>query len=69
MEVNESNEKKSAILDEQRIETFNYYKTSVPENKLLSDFLLRARGLVKICSEAEYFYKKPPAMRVVGKSL
>lgn len=48
MEVNESNEKKSAILDEQHIETFNYYKTSVPENKLLSDFLLRAREPVKI---------------------
>lgn len=47
MEINERHEKKSAILDEQRIETFNYYKTSVPENKLLSDFLLRARKPVK----------------------
>ncbi len=29
----------------------------------------RAREPVKIWSEAEYFHNKPPAMRVVGKSL
>ena len=32
-------------------------------------FFLWAREPVKIWSEAEYFHKKPPAMRVVGKGL
>ena len=32
-------------------------------------FFIRAREPVKIWSEAEYFHNKPPAMRVVGKSL
>ena len=32
-------------------------------------FILWAREPVKIWSEAEYFHKKPPAMRVVGKGL
>ncbi len=34
-----------------------------------SSFLLWAREPVKICSEAKYFHKKPPAMRVRDKNL
>lgn len=34
-----------------------------------SPFFLWAREPVKICSEAKYFHKKPPAMRVRDKSL
>ena len=37
---------------------------------LFSDrFFLWAREPVKICSEAKYFHKKPPAMRVRDKNL
>ena len=37
--------------------------------RFASGFVLWAREPVKIWSEAEYFHKKPPAMRVVGKGL
>jgi len=34
-----------------------------------SRLFITAHEPVKIWSEAEYFHNKPPAMRVVGKSL
>ena len=47
----------------------NGYYGRFERNTIGTNALITAHEPVKTCSEAECFHNKPPAMRVVGKSL